>query len=169
MAQRHPFGVRPGIRTSNPRTHEPSNPRTPSRALLSCVPYPPSIPQWVLGAARGMGARPIHMCCRRRRHLFHPHLRRRRDRRGPSRHRRQHHHRATATLVDTAISAAAATTHPQPSPQTSPPSPCARLLYTNTTISTAAATATVATMTTATVYQLSPPGSHRICGGTRGA
>ena len=125
-----------GNRTSNPRTPEPSNPRTPSRAPLSCVPYPPSIPQWVLGAARGMGARPIHMCCRRRRHLFHPHLRRRRDRRGPSRHRRQHHHRATATLVDTTISAAAATTHPQPSPQTSPPSPCARLLYTNTTIST---------------------------------
>jgi len=43
------------------------------------------------------------------------------------------------------------------------------LLYIATTTSTAAATATVATMITATVYQLSPPGSHRICGGTRGA
>ena len=43
------------------------------------------------------------------------------------------------------------------------------LLYITTTISTAAATATVATMTTATNNKLSPPGSHRICGGTRGA
>ena len=43
------------------------------------------------------------------------------------------------------------------------------LLYITTTISTAAAAATVATMTTVTVDQLSPPGSHCICGGTRGA
>ena len=36
------------------------------------------------------------------------------------------------------------------------------LLSIYTTTTTAAATATVATISTATVYQLSPPGSHRV-------
>ena len=45
-----------------PRTPDLPKPRTPSRAPLPCVLYPLSIPQWVLGAARGIWAHngPVH-------------------------------------------------------------------------------------------------------------
>jgi hypothetical protein len=71
----------------------------------------------------------------------------------------------TATIISPPTAIAATTAHPTtittllPAPYGRRPQP---LLYITTTTSTAAATATIATMIIATVYQLTPPGSHRV-------